>query len=178
MTDDLTVSPHETGVVRIFALNLPEADIAPFRRGDCDRIGAVLGLDVVDHDFVETLKIEDLQPIGLAGYLTEGIGLPPEAILADRGKLDALGGHVLLVHSNAFGRREAALVPTAEVTYIGTYREPQVLPSFDPLTSGSAEGTLEGPADASTPPARNRGLKLAMAVLVVLALIALLFITG
>jgi hypothetical protein len=178
MTEDLTVPAHETGAVRVFAVNLPEEEIAPFRRGDGDRIRAALGLDFIDRDFVETLKAADLKPIGLAGYLIEGLGIPADALAADRARLDALEGHVLLVHSTAFGGRDATISPTPEVTYIGTYREPKTVPSFDPLTSESAAGVLEGPATKAATAGWPRGLWAVLLGLAALVLIVLLLTTG
>lgn len=156
MTDDLSVSRHETGVTRLFAINLPEGQVIPFATGDGARLGAALGIDHVDHDFVEVISVADLQTIGLSGYLTEGIGVSARAIEADRARLDALDGHVLLVDSQAFGGMDATLDPSEDLTFIAAFREPAHAPSLEPIRSDGATGTVT-PANipVDVPPGRR-----------------------
>ena len=67
----------------------------------------------------------DLGPIGLAGYLTEGCGIDPASLAADRDRLDTLTGWVLVLPSQAIPDRPATLSPQDGVTLIGTYAEPR-----------------------------------------------------
>lgn len=156
MTDDLTVSRHEAGVTRVFAINLPEDRAKPLADGDGARLAALLGVDRVNPEHVEVIRVDDLQPIGLSGYLTEGFGVPSETMEGDRARLDTLDGHVLLVRSPAFEGREETLAPSDDLTLIATYREPASAPSFEPIRTDGATGTIT-PAEmpVTQPPGRR-----------------------
>lgn len=177
MIDDRTVSRHETGVTRVFALNLPEERISPFREGDADRIAAALGVDQVDHDHVEVVRVEDLQPIGLSEYLAEGYGVPEEALSEDKGRLDTLEGHVLLVRSQAFGGADTRISPAEDVTLIGAYREPSASPSFEPIRSDGATGTLSPARAAEHAAGRKVSAGWMVLIGVVLAILLVLLLT-
>ena len=124
-----------------------------------------------------------MRPIGLSVYLTEGMGLPDDQIAADRAKLDALRGPVLIVRSPAFAGVEGRISPSGELTLIGTYREPHALPDFEPLVSEAAHGPASGteaPSSGGGAAGRGRGsstVLLAIAAIVILLLL-LVFLLG
>ena len=174
MTASHTVPPDEHGVVRVFALNLDDAAAKPWRAGEAPVIAKALGVEAIDPDHVDVLRLKDMHPMTLSGYLTEGIGLPADLVAPDRARLDALSGHAVVILSRAFGGKEAALNPTEVVTHIATYTEPPTLPSFDDLTTASAAGTLAPQEGAESPPFRATT---AWAVLVALGMIAVLVLS-
>ncbi len=176
MTGDLTVPGNEAGVTRVFALNLSAEEARKFVDGDAASLEAALGAERVDPAHVQTVRTADLEPLGLSGLLTEGFAAPEQAVARDKAKLDALDGHVLIVGSRAFGGAEVRLRPSAQITLIGTYRDPATVPSFEPIRSDATAGTVpppEGPQSATPGPRMGSGL-LVVAALVVAAVIVLL----
>ncbi len=150
------VAAQEAGVVRLFRIDLPAAEIDAFmandRAGyDADGAGAeapswplreALGAEYLDEGFVEVVAVKDIAGLGLAGYLAEGMGIPEEDLAADRAMLDALEGHVLVVGSPAFGGLAQALDPQAPLEPVGLYREAPVRPVIGRIESAAAKGRL------------------------------------
>jgi hypothetical protein len=180
----LTIPAQESRVTRLFAINLPEAQVAAMLRDQTDRTvsatgelpetpaaAALLGWPDLDTRQTELFAVRDLTGLGLPGYLVEGLGLPEEQINADKARLSALEGYVLIVLSRAFGGQDIDLELPAEVTLIGTYRERSAPVQFEPLPSAAARGTLTG-APAPQPAGQNRRL-LRVAALTALLLIVL-----
>lgn len=134
---DLSVKPGERGVIRIFALDLPP-EHSEFLR-EPGAAGQLLGLETLDDTHVDIIRIKDLEELGLSGYLVEGIGLSPEQVAPDRRRLDALGGHVMVVRSNAFAGEEVELTPDPRLALVATFREPGTDWSGRPMQSDSAK---------------------------------------
>lgn len=176
MNGAVTVSPDEHGVVRVFSINLPPQEAKHWER-DTGAVAAALGANTVDADRVELVDADTLRSVGLSTYLVDGMGLPEGAVAPDRSRLDALSGYVLIVRSGAFGSQGQTLHPNKLVTLIGTYREPKPMPSFEKLTSESAQGTLSGSGRSATGPAsgRSRGtLGIVLATIAAVILIAIM----
>ncbi|WP_299043487.1 hypothetical protein [uncultured Tateyamaria sp.] len=121
MTDALHVPRNERGVIRVFALSMTD-DEARQVKDDPELIAAALGAPV-NTDQIEVFPVSDLEGIGLVGYLLEGNAVPMDQLAPDRGKLDKLGGWVMIVFSLAFEDRETVLDPASSLTLIGTYGE-------------------------------------------------------
>lgn len=137
MTDVIDIPAGERGVVRLFALDMrPEQAMFLKEPG---ALAQVLGIEDIDLEQVEIFPVSDLEDIGLAGYLREGLGVPSEQIEADRDRLDALEGHVLLIRSRAFDGRETRLTPASQITLIGSYGERATDWSGAPLSAESAK---------------------------------------
>jgi len=111
------VSQHEHGVVRVLAVNLPEAEATRFAE---TRLADALGV-TLDAAYVDVVAVSDLAELGLRGLLVEGHGADAAALAADQGKLDALAGVVILMTSKAFRTRPARLAESPEITLIGAY---------------------------------------------------------
>ena len=138
----------ETGVLRLFSVNLPEPEIVDFAAGDALR--AALGADTLDPAKVEVFPVKDLSDLGLPGYLTEGQGIPEDQVTPMRAQLQALKGHVLILPSTALGDAAQTLRPKAPLIHIGTFFEDHPPVTFDPLPDESAkpqtpEAPEEGP---------------------------------
>lgn len=169
MSTGLTVPPYETGIVRVFAVDLDGTDAQAFAE-DPAAIARALGADTVDPRYVDVFPTARLEGVGLAAYLREGHGLAAEAIGPDAATLDARDGWVAVIASGAFGDKATTLSPSAPLRLIGTYSDTPSPISFDPLPSGGAEGTLGGPAAPPPPPMRGgkAGKYLALAVLLLI----------
>jgi hypothetical protein len=174
MSDPLTLKSGERLVLRLFALDLPRAE-AEGLRGNASALARVLGVAAVDPEGVEVLDLDDLSGLGLAAYLTEGVGLEPEQIAPMRAEIDALVGHVLIVHSSAAQGRAMVLAPAPSLRLIGVYDVPVPPVQFEPLPTRSAEGLIMPPAGPAKSDARIGGM-VATAVLLFLAVFTVVFI--
>lgn len=181
MTDDLKVSKGEHGVYRIFAIDLPEREIAAFveetypEDDDAEVVWPLrdaLGVTYLDHDFIEVIDVDDLGEMGLAGYLIEGMDLEPAQVEPHRRQFEDTAGKVLIAFSTAFGGFEAVLQPKSPLRLLAVLREKPVVPDMDPITAESAKGILDG-----TPgPAPRRKPGSGLVALLILGVIVALFI--
>lgn len=174
MTDPLQVTPHERGIVRVFALSL-SAKEAEDLRDNATAQAALLGVPTLDTRFTEVFPVADTAEIGLAGYLIDGNGIDPASIAPDRARLAALDGWVLLVYSSAFDGTAQTLSPARALTLIGTYAEPgtdwsdgQTLRSDSAKSQGGS--TRKKPSDAAM------SGRVAMAALLVITLLTILMV--
>jgi hypothetical protein len=147
----LSIPAHDRLGVRVFtaALTLEE-----MQRDKAALVLKLLGDPDLDPAYVELFDVADLSDIGLAGYLTEGLGVPDAALEADRARLQGLKGPVLVLLSRALHGRAVTLTPDPRLTLIGTYTEDRPPVHFAPLPSAAAEGVLTPPALPSPPPQR------------------------
>lgn len=137
----LTIPARDLLGVRVFRAALSPEDM---QRDKARLLSALLGDPDLDPAHVEVFDVADLSDIGLAGYLTEGLGVPDSALDADRGMLQAIRGPVLILRSKALHGREGTLTLDPRLSLVGTYQE--VLPPvhFEPLPTTAADGVLTG----------------------------------
>lgn len=190
MTGRLIIPADEHRVVRVFAVNLPEAQVTAMLRdaptaapGDLPQVPAaadLLGWPGLDTRHTELFPIRDLTGLGLPGYLSEGLGLDEAEITPDRARLAALDGYILIVLSRAFDGEPVTLDLPAALTLIGTYREKSAPVLFEPLPGTAGQGTLTGKTTPDDKAARARLLRLAAlsALILMLLAIALVAILG
>lgn len=184
MTDRIDIPAQEHGVIRIFAVNLPEAEVASMLRnmpppatptGDLPEVpaaAALLGWPDLDTRYAALFAIRDLTGVGLTGYLTEGLGLEEAQISPDHARLTALDGYVLIVMSRAFGGQPVALHLPAALTLIGTYREKAAPVIFEPLPAGGAQ---DAPQTKGRKPVSDAAMSGRIATI---ALLVLFLLTG
>ena len=151
------VAKGERGIVRIFAIDLPEHELENFTTRVSGTNGQAhwplqeaLGVSFLDEDFIEQFPMEDLAELGLSGYLSEGYDIPKDALSKVSDALDAITGNVLLIWSEAFGGAETSLVPSSPLRHVATLQEPQSDIQFEPLPSKSAK---REPGDEKKKPA-------------------------
>ena len=181
MSGKIDIPAREIGVTRVFAVNLPPEEARRWDdeagRGD-GSLETALGAQSLDHKYVDVIDTEAFRGEGLTKYLIEGIGLTEKSVAHDRARLDALSGYVLVLTSRAFAGAEQTIRPTAVVTLIGTYREPDATPVFTKLTSAAAEGILSSvgdPADAPSAPSSRWGfVAIGLGAVALIAIIAAL----
>ncbi|WP_120632344.1 hypothetical protein [Ruegeria sp. EL01] len=116
---DLTVSPQEHGVLRLFSLDMRPAE-AKFLR-EPSAVDQVLGVDDLDPGQIDIFPISDLEDLGLFGYLNDGCGVSDDQLNCD--SLDTVEGWVMVVRSAAFKNRAATLQPDPRVHLIGVFTE-------------------------------------------------------
>ncbi|SLN47524.1 hypothetical protein ROJ8625_02319 [Roseivivax jejudonensis] len=172
MSTEIEIRAGETGITRVFHLDLPAEAIARFT----DQAGTgewpvkyALGADALRADFVELVSIRDLGPMPLSAYLAEAHDLSaPERDRAAR-ELDGLRGHVLILPSQAFDRTAQTLRVGSPLRFVGAFGEHDRSPAAAPLRSAAAEGSAAAETGAAQPDQRSPLLR-ALAI-VVLALL-------
>lgn len=190
---DLHVSPAEAGKVRVFALDLPAAEIPAFmaRRDDTDDpmaawpLRAALGADHLDAGRVELVRLADLEGVGLSGYLAEGLGIAADEVARERARLDRLEGHAVILPSSAFGGVEQHLAPRPPLRHVATLHEerPQAPGILSESASARPRGETARPgqgvaADPAPRRAPARSLVVGAAVVLAAILILVLALSG
>ncbi|WP_299969805.1 hypothetical protein [uncultured Roseobacter sp.] len=173
MSAPLHIPAGERGQIRVFAINRPPGDMATALASTPkpDLARELLGAPHLDTTSTEIFPVSDLAGVGLAAYLAEGYAVPDDALAADRARLDALEGYVLLFFSDSLAGSDVTLTPGDALTLIGTYAEPRPKPvSGPPLDADSAKPYSGAPQ--MTPPTPVRGRP--GSVMVVAAIIVLL----
>jgi hypothetical protein len=185
VTTTLTIAADEHRTARLFAVNLPEAQVAAMLRdtpqpatltGELPEIPAaatLLGWPDLDTRHAELFAIRDLTGFGLMGYLTEGLGLDEAQIAPDRARLAALEGYVLILMSRAFSGQTVTLDVPPTLTLIGTYRETSAPVVFEPLPTGGAQEAPSGKTRKPVSDAAMSGRVATAALVVMFALTAL-----
>ena len=170
MTDAIPIRQGESGIVRVFALDLPAEQVAAFADPGGDwPLKQALGASVLVRDRVQVFPLSDLDGVGLHDYLLDGMGVAPEALAPDAGALDALEGHVVILPSAALGGAAQTLHPRPPLRLVGTYAEPDLPVTFEPLPAGSAQGAL---GRTGAPSRLPRGIGAMAAVLTLLIVAA------
>ena len=176
MSEEFTISATETGIIRVFALDLDADAATAFATTAADDPGVIargLGVDSIDPAYAELFPISNLTGLGLAGYLTEGLGVPEDQVAQDRARLNALEGHVLVVTSKAFAGQPVTLKPQSPLRWVGTYTEEGAPVNFAPLPDEGAKGTIAAPA---TKPGKSDARMSGMVATI--ALVAMFMLVG
>ena len=170
MTEFLIPST-EHGTIRIFAISRPIADMARTlkQQSKTALASALLGHEVAQDD-IDLFALSDLTGIGLHGYLSEGYDVDKDVLRQDRARLEALDGYVLLVFSKVSAAGEVTLMPTHDLTLIGTYAEPKAKHIAPPITT-DASRLYSGNTQDPKAPQRSRAGSAFTAAAVLLALL-------
>ncbi len=162
---DLTVAPHEQGVIRLFSLDMRPEEAKFLREpGAADQ---VLGVDGLDPDQIDIFPVSDLEDLGLYGYLHEGGGVSVDQL--DRSKLEAIEGWVMVLRSAAFGGRAAQMNPDTRLHLLGLFTE-----EATNWTGGAIETESAKPFSAPQAPIDNDApRRVGSALMAVLALLVI-----
>ncbi|SEK60459.1 hypothetical protein [Roseovarius nanhaiticus] len=176
MSDKIEIKATETGVVRIFAVDIPADRIAAFTaRNGSWPLGEALGAEALDPAHVEIFDADDLAGLGLPGYLADGYAIPEEQLAPLRGQLMSQKGVLMVVTSRAFQGTAQTLTPRAPLSLIATLQEPVDPVTFAALPDASARTPAEPPQDAEpqkkAPSDAAMSGRVATVVLLVLALL-------
>lgn len=174
MSDKISVKAGDRGLVWVFAVDLEGDEAARFNRRNGEwPVQKALGAETLDPEHVEMFPASDLEGVGLAGYLEEGMGIPRDQIEDVRGRLDAQQGWVLVVTSKALDGKAQTLTPQAPLRLIGSFSEDRAPVSFEPLPSGGRKEAPEPAAQPEAAGARNWiwAVVGAVALVIILALV-------
>lgn len=156
MVDVIEIPKGARDQVLVFALDMP-AEQARFLREEDGALAQVLGLAELDMEQAEIFPVEDLEGLGLLGYLREGLGVP-EADLSEHGMaLDGITGWVLVLRARAFDGAETRLTPADSLTLVARLGESRTdWSAGTPLRSDAAQPELRvAPREA-----RNRARRI------------------
>lgn len=162
MIDPKTVQAGERGLIRIYAIDLPDDRLPAFTQpqfnGDAAPTWAfqnTLGAAHLEEEFVKIFPMEDLEGLGMAGYLIEGNGVAEADVAPYRELLDGLEGTVAVVFSAAFGGTAQVLSPAHPLRYIAAFSEEapdirfKTLPNPDPERAPQDTAHKKRPSDAA-----------------------------
>ncbi len=138
----MEISANETGLIRVFSVDLPAQELDAFRTGAPTALEQALGTDTLDPAYVELFNIDDLEELGLRGYMREGLGVAETDLAEDAARLGALTGPVLILLSKAFRGEARTLSPRAPLRWVGTWHEEKAPVSFEPMPCYSPDGRL------------------------------------
>jgi hypothetical protein len=171
MSDRFEIKENEHGIVRLFTVDLPEAELDDFAEAKGDGpspLQEALGVSDLNTDFVELFPVSALEGLGLTGYMVEGLGIAEADVNEDRARLEAIEGPVLVVLSSAFGGTPQTLTPKPPLRWVGTYTEERAAVNFKPLPAESAKGTTGGKPPPSDAAMSGRVASIALLVLFLL----------
>ncbi|MEX0305755.1 MAG: hypothetical protein AB3N12_00080 [Ruegeria sp.] len=163
---DLTIAPHERGVIRLFALDMRQEE-AKFLR-EPGAAGQVLGVDGLDPKQIDIFPVSDLEDLGLYGYLSEGCGVSEDQL--DRTALDAIEGWVMVLRSAAFESQPATLSPDPRVHLIGLYTEEATNWTGGKIDTDSAKPFSAAPVEIEL---NERPQRIGSAVLAIIILLVI-----
>ncbi|MEQ8896081.1 MAG: hypothetical protein RID23_03250 [Roseovarius sp.] len=178
MSDRINVKASDRGLVWVFAIDLEGDEAVNFNRRNGEwPAQKALGAETLEPEHVEVFQASDLEGVGLAGYLEEGMGVPRDQLQDMRARLDAQQGWVMVVTSKALGGKAQTLTPRAPLRLIGSFSEYRPPVSFETLPSGTATGTVSGSSGETETP-RQRNWLWAVAGVVALAIILTLVLVA
>lgn len=165
----LEIPAKERGRLHLFALNETPED-PPTPPEPDPRATLLLGVPDLNPDYAEIVEIKALGAMDLTRYLKEGYDIAEDALSAERARLNALDGHVLIVLSLAF-RDQPRRIQTTSLTHITS------LPTAGTDWQTGAAPKTESARPGSAPPQKKRPSEAAMmgriATLVLLLMFAL-----
>lgn len=171
MNTPIDIQKNERGAIRVFAINLAPTEVTERLKKlpKSDFARQLLGNPHLNTASAEIFPVSDLTGMGLSSYLGEGYAVEVTEIGADKSKLDALEGYVLLLFSDSFEGLEMTLAPGAELTLIGTYAEYAPAGTAQLITTDSARPYSGTPGmTPPTPPSGPAGSALVVIALAVL----------
>ena len=161
----MQVRESETGLVRLFALDLSSQDAEALRSAP-ETVAAYLGQSHLAENQWEIFDTTDLAELGLQAYLAEGHGIPPDDLAPHGTLLTDLSGSLLIVRSAAIKDRPTVLTPLPPLRWVATFGEIAApVPLATHIDTPNAQGQLQNPD-----PSENTGKPLRQALWVVVTL--------
>lgn len=163
MSDRIEIPAGGGDLIHVFGLDLSKEAAEAFvtrppRNGHGWPLKVALGAQRLDPAHVEHFPVSDLEGVGLPGYLTEGLGADPAAVEAERDRLEALLGDVVLLRPAAFAGEAQTLTVSPPLIHAGSYPMDRPATTMERLHTPSAEGRVVSGA-APTPEPTGRALK-------------------
>lgn len=177
MTDRMDIRESETGLVRVFHLDLPPEAIERYvtQAGTGEwPLKYGLGASRLRNGFVDVIDLRDLGRMPLSTYLQQAHGVTDAALQGDRARLDALTGHVIALPAQAFDNTTQTLTIQTPLRHLGTYSEIAPSTKGAPLRSASARGTAAAGDTGGLGQSGSNLLRLLLIGIGILILVALI----
>ncbi|HEY9039468.1 MAG TPA: hypothetical protein VIN05_11085 [Roseovarius sp.] len=175
MSDKIEINAHETGIVRVFAVDIPTDEIDAFiARNGRWPLREALGAETLDPEHIQVFDVADLTGVGLPAYLIDGHAIPEDQIAPLRSRLEGQTGTVMVITSSAFNGTAQTLTPRAPLRLIASFSEAHTPITFGALPDASArlqQPDPETPEPRKTPSDAAISGRVAMVVLLVLAVL-------
>lgn len=144
MSTPLTIPAAERHKLRLFQLDLPREQIRFLQEPGA--VANLLGVEQLVDTGIQLIRVDDLAPLGLTGFLAEGCGIPEDQIRAHSAALAQAHGTVLALASSAFDDRATTVHLPGSVRLLTTLtEEPTDWTDSGPIPSKSAlPGTPPG----------------------------------
>lgn len=173
MTGGLSVPAFETGVIRLFA---PQADdpalaaILPPHPLDAAHLAPLLGVDRLREDMADRIALRDLGDYTLTEFLRIAHDIRLADLAPQQDSLDALTGHLVILHSAAFEGAAVSLHPVPGLHFLGAFHRNDAPPAPLSLPEAERPEILTPPP---APPARPGRSRWGLAILALLLLVLL-----
>lgn len=118
------INGSDTNTVHLLHLDLPPRAIERFTTmagtGEWP-LKYGLGATKLSPAFVETVDLRDLGPMKLSQYLSDAYDVNTKTLGADKARIDALQGHVIVLPPQAFEKTSQQLHVNTPLSYIGGF---------------------------------------------------------
>ncbi len=170
----MKINGSETGVLRLFHLDLPREAIDRFvtQAGTGEwPLKYGLGAKILRPSFVDVVDLRDLGDMSLSEYMIEAHSAAGADFKGARMQIDALRGHVLILPSQVFNNTSQELNIAPPLRWIGTFSETKAKGRGAKIQSAAAKGQTGGSANAGRGAGSSMFLRIFLIGLVVLALL-------
>lgn len=170
----LSVPAFEAGAVRVFSLDAAEprlAAIFPPHPIDAGHLAPLLGLDTLRDEDAERIAIADLGDYTLSEFLRIGHDIRSADLAPHAQALDALKGHVLLIHSTAFAGAPVQLSPAQGLRPIALLHRNDAPPAPLSLPENERPEILTPPPQETTKSRRSPWAVLIFSIVILIVLI-------
>jgi hypothetical protein len=172
------VDADEAGIVRLYEVTLPAPEAKALTAYDVQQ---ALNAPELDTDSVEIFSVNDLEEIGLRGYIETGLGIASRDIDPYAERIVDLDGYVVVVLSKAFAGQMTSLVHKHPLRPIGAFKEASAQTPTITLESDAAvtppevdDTSLEGKPKKKKSDAAMSGMIATYALLTMFALVGLM----
>lgn len=180
MSDRMEITSSESGMIRLFSIDLPKEAIERFttQAGTGEYpLQYALGASQLRNDFVDVVAIKDLGEMALSDYLAQAYDVTGQDFKQAKARIDALNGHVLILPSQAFAKTAQSLTIRHPLHWAGTFSERQGAGSRGKIRSKSAKGLASSGMGTNSGKTAGRlsATGLAIAVILILAVAFVVF---
>lgn len=176
----IEINGSDTSTLHLLHVDLPDRAIERFvtmaGTGEWP-LKYSLGATKLRPAFIETVDLRDLGPMSLSQYLSEAHDVPARALGADKPRIDALDGHVIILPPQAFENTSQTLHIATPLRHIGSYAASGAKGRGPALRSPSSKGSGAGGAPAAMG-SLTKPMMIAVAALIVVAVAVLAFVFG
>lgn len=167
MSIQMHIKSSESGVVRVFHIDLPREAIERFttQAGTGEwPLQYALGAKSLRNAFVEIVDLRDLGGMALSEYLRSAHDVSEADLGKTRQSLDGLKGYVLILTSQAFNQTAQDLAIATPLRWIGTFNEPKPANMGTAIQSDAAKRSSDKPMEPPRPQRKDGTTNLAVII--------------